>query len=49
MARRAKRVAGTATSTRRGLLHHGKSGRILPERWKTKETRMILTTQPETK
>jgi hypothetical protein len=28
------------------LLNHGKSGRILSGRWKTKETRMILTTQP---
>jgi hypothetical protein len=43
------RVAGTTTSARQGLLHHGESGRILSERWKTKETRMILTTQPEIK
>ncbi len=40
---------GTATSAWQGLLDHGKSGRILSERWKTKETRMILTTQPEIK
>ncbi len=28
MARGSRRVAGTATSARQGLLHHGKSGRI---------------------
>ncbi len=46
---RTKGVAGTAKSARRGLLHHGKSGRILAEQWKTKEMRMILRTQPEAK
>jgi hypothetical protein len=48
-ARRTKRIAGTVTSARHGLLHHGKSGRILSERWKTKETRMILRMKPEAK
>jgi hypothetical protein len=49
MAMRSKRVAGTATSAQRELLHHGKSGRILSERWKTKKMRMILSMRPEAK
>jgi hypothetical protein len=42
MARGSRRVAGTATSARQGLLHHEKSGRILSGRWKMKGMRTIL-------
>jgi hypothetical protein len=49
MKRGNRRVAGTATSARQGLLHHGKSGRILSERWKTRGMRMVLSMRPGAK
>jgi hypothetical protein len=42
MARGSRRVAGTASSAQQGLLHLGKRGRILLERWKMRGMRMIL-------
>jgi hypothetical protein len=49
MKRGNRRVAGTATSARQGLLHHGKSGRILSKRWKTRGMRMVLSMRPGAK
>ncbi len=44
-----ERDGNGAARARQELPHHGKSGRILSERWKTKEMRMILSTRPEAK